>query len=167
MHTERIHLPAMLLGGVGFYGDPFHQKGGWDSENEIGHAFERFSAFAAQHSERPYSSGREVLYELHIYGSETQSKGRFEVFIGEEVNTPILPIALCSKYLPAADYLKLTLFGDEISGDWWQALSTEILPSLRLKQSAPYIIQTYDHRFKGTDRIAESVIDAYIPVEEI
>ncbi len=134
MKTERIHLPAMLLGGVGYYGDPFHQKSGWDSENEIGHAFQRFIAFITQHPTRAYSSGREVMYEVHIYGDEMATEGRFEVFIGEEVNTADLPIALSTKFLPEADYLKLTLNGQEINGDWWQTLRTDILPAQHCKQ---------------------------------
>lgn len=164
MITELVHLRSMLLGGVSFYGDPFSRKGGWDSENEIGKTCDRYLSYIATNPERPYSSGREAMYEVHVYGEETASKGYFEVFVGEEVTGAQLPIALSAKQLPESDYLKITLTGQEITGDWWQTLDTELLPAFHAARSAPYIVQAYDHRFKGMDQLDDSVMDAYIPV---
>ena len=165
MKTERIHLPAMLLGGVSFYGDPFNQKSGWDSENEIGKTCSRFADYVIKNPQRSFSCGKKVSYEVHIYGDETKSKGYFEVFVGEEVNTTRLPVALLTKHLPESDYIKIELNGEEITGDWWQTLDTDILPSFQVKRNAAYIIQAYDHRFKGMDQLGISEIDVYIPVE--
>lgn len=165
MKTEITHLRPMLLGGVGFYGDPFRQKSGWDSENEIGKTCSRFIAHAAANPERPYSCNQQIMYEIHIYGEETEAKGYFEVFVGEEVNTAELPVSLCAKYLPESDYIKITLTGREIVGDWWQTLNADIMPGLGVKRRFPYIIQAYDDRFKGMDQIEASTLDAYVPVE--
>ena len=164
MKTELIHLRSMLLGGVSFYGDPFSRKGGWDAENEIGKTCDRFLAHIAANPERPYSRGEEVMYEIHVYGAETKSKGYFEVFVGEEVTDTELPVALSAKRLPESDYIKITLSGQEITGDWWQTLDTDILPSFHAKRHLPYIIQAYDVRFKGMDQLEDSVMDAYVPV---
>lgn len=166
MKTEFVSLDSLLLGGVSFYGDPFSIKSGWDIENEIGKTCNRFINFITENPERIYSSHRQYLYEVHIYGSETESKGYFEVFVGEEMNTARLPITLCTKFIAASDYLKVTLNGTEITGDWSKTLDTEILPSTGFKRNSTYIIQAYDERFKGVDNIEDSVLDVYIPVEK-
>ncbi len=167
MKKELVHLDSMLLGGVNFYGDPISTKGGWDSENEIGKTWSRFMGYLTDHPERPYSRNKPYMYEVHIYGSETAGKGYFEVFVGEEVNSAQLPVALCSKFIPESDYMKLTLFGNEITGDWWQKLDSEIIPAKGVGRNSPYIIQAYDERFKGMDDIGNSILDVYIPVEKV
>lgn len=166
MKIELVRLNSLLLGGVSFYGDPFSLKSGWDSENEIGKTCQRFIEFITDNPERPYSAHKQYLYEVHIYGKETTAKGYFEVFVGEEVNTAQLPISISSKFIAASDYLKITLSGTEITDDWWQKLDTEIIPVYKVKRKQNYIIQAYDERFKGVDRIADSEMDAYIPIEK-
>ena len=165
MNTELVHLEAMLLGGVGFYGDPFSKRGGWDSENEIGKAWNRFAQYLEEHPKRSYSCAKSCMYEVHITGNETAEKGHIEIFVGEEVNTPQLPFALSVKFFPGGDYLKVTLSGREIDSDWWMRLDTEILPAMGLKQDDRFIIQAYDQRFLGMDRLEESTMDAYIPLK--
>lgn len=166
MKTELTHLHAMLLGGVGFYGDPISTKGSWESENEIGKTWNRFMEYFTKNPDRPCSCNRPYLYEIHIYGSETAAKGYFEVFVGEEVNTAQLPVGLCAKFIPASDYLKITLYGNEITGDWWQNLDAELMPE-GMKKSSSYMIQAYDERFRGMDNIGNSVLDVFIPVEPL
>jgi len=165
MKTELIKLNAMLLGGVSFYGDPISTKGSWDSENEIGKTWNRFMAYLTENPERSFSCNKPYLYEIHIYGSETAAKGYFEVFVAEEVNTAELPVTLCTKFFPESDYLKITLYGQEITGDCWHKLDSEIIPATGVKRNYSYIIQAYDERFKGMDNIDDSVMDVYIPVE--
>lgn len=167
MKTELVSLDSLLLGGVGFYGDPISAKGGWDSENEIGKTWDRFIRHITDNPERPYSCNGRTMYEVHIYGGETASKGYFEVFVGEEVNTAQLPVTLGSKYIPASRYLKITLNGKEVTGDWWQKLDTDIIPCIGVKRNSVYIIQAYDERFQGMDKIDDSILDVYIPVEKV
>lgn len=164
MKAEVVKLGPLLLGGMCFYGDPISVKGGWDSENEIGKTCTRFTKFVSENPVRPYSVNNPLIYEVHIYGNETLSKGYFEVFVGEEVNTAELPIELSCKFIPASDYIKLTLYGSEIASDWWKDIDTDVFPSFGLKRNCGYIIQAYGDGFKGMDNIEESVIDAYIPV---
>jgi predicted transcriptional regulator YdeE len=167
MQTELVHLHSMLLGGVNFYGDPISTKGSWDSENEIGKTWNRFMEYLTEHPERPYSCNKPYLYEIHIYGSETACKGYFEVFVGEEIHNAQLSMALCTKYIPESDYIKITLYGHEMTGDWWQQLETDIIPAQGVRKNSSYIIQAYDERFKGMDDIGNSILDVYIPVENI
>lgn len=167
MNTELVSLDSLLLGGVSFYGDPISTKGGWDAENEIGKTWNRFMEFITRNTERPYSLHKQYMYEVHIYGSETAVKGYFEVFVGEEVNTAQLPIEISSKFISASEYLKITLSGKEITGDWWQKLDTDIIPSGGVGRNPAYLIQAYDGRFKGMDRIEDSILDVYIPVEKV
>jgi predicted transcriptional regulator YdeE len=166
MKAELVRLGPLLLGGVDFYGDPFTRKGGWDSDNEIGNTWRRFSEFISENSERTYSAGKNRFYEAHIYGGATAQKGYFEVFIGEEVTTAELPFSFGTKFFGATDYLKVTLTGQEITGDWWKTLETEILPAHDVRSNREYILQAYDERFLGMDRIGESEIDVYVPVQK-
>lgn len=166
MKTELVQLNSMLLGGVSFYGDPFRQKGGWDSDNEIGKTCMRYAEFISENPERPYSANKPYFYEIHIYSRETADKGYFEVFAGEEVTTPELPVYLCTKFISASNYLKVTLTGTEITQDWWKKLDDEILPKYGVKRNDGFILQAYDERFKGMEQIEASEIDAYIPVEK-
>ena len=73
------------------------------------------------------------------------------------MTTAELPVSLCTKYIPASDYLKLTLTGREITEDWWAELDGLLGPHGAVRNDA-YIIQAYDERFKGMDRVEESEI---------
>lgn len=167
MKIDLVSLDSLLLGGMNFYGDPISTKGGWEEENEIGKTWKRFMEFIAENPVRSYSIKGKYIYEVHIYNHETPTKGYFEVFVGEEVNSKKLPIALSSKFIESSDYLKITLTGKEIIGDWWMKLDTEIIPSRNLRRNHNYIIQAYDERFKGMNNIEDSEMDAFIPVERI
>lgn len=167
MNAELVSLDSLLLGGVSFYGDPFSAKGGWDAENEIGRTVSRFIDFIDENPERPYSCQKQSIYEVHVYNRETAVKGYFEVFVGEEVNTSELPVSLDLKFIAASRYLKITLRGSEITGDWWQKLDKELIPSSGVVRNSAYLIQAYDERFKGMDNIEDSIMDVYIPVEKV
>jgi predicted transcriptional regulator YdeE len=54
-----------------------------------------------------------------------------------------------------------------MTGDWWQQLETDIIPAQGVRKNSSYIIQAYDERFKGMDDIGNSILDVYIPVENI
>jgi len=164
MKTQLVYLEGLRLGGVSFYGDPFRAKGGWDSDNEIGNTCRRYGEIITAYPELIEPSGRRVLYEIHIYGSETADKGYFEVFAGEELTADVLPVDLVAKYIPASDYLKLTLTGKEITEDWWKKLDEEILPRYGVTKNSTYLIQAYDERFEDMEHLDASEMDAYIPI---
>ncbi len=166
MKTELIHMDSLLLGGMNFYGDPFSSKGGWESENEIGKTFSRFNSYKSKTFEQAFFLHTDRMFELHIYSDETALRGYFEIFIGEEVNTAQLPIQLCSKFIPASDYIKITLSGMEITQDWYYQLEHSIAPSYQVERKNSYLLQVYDERFIGMEQLEASVMDVFIPVEQ-
>jgi len=155
----------LILVGFSFFGDPFRSNAGWTEENEIGRAWQRFMAYLAQH--RPqikHVKTDAVFYEVHIEHQETQRTGEFEVLVGLQVNElQDVPVELTIKILPAATYAVFTLAGPEITSDWsksigdWMAREGYVRPF-------PYGFQRYDERFKGVDRIDESILEIHVPV---
>ena len=87
--------------------------------------------------------------------------------MGGAVTTHELDEALSAKWIPAGEYLKVTLTGKEITSDWGMALEGEMLPKMGLARHGAYLIQAYDARFRGTDSVPESEMDAYIPVQRV
>jgi len=75
-----------------------------------------------------------------------------------------LPLEMTAKVLPATKYACLTLKGSAIMGDWESELLTWIEEN-GYKEAHPYHFQLYDERFKGMERIEESILNVYIPVE--
>jgi predicted transcriptional regulator YdeE len=162
MNPKIVTEKECLVVGMSFYGDPFSQASGWSEDNEIGLLWKRFMAsdFAAiKHRTAP-----DTFLEIHIETRETAAKGIYEVFVGTRVHKlEDVPIEYVVKVLPAAQYAVFTLVGQQIVSDWSNALRDWMASSgyVRLHQ---YFIQSYDSRFKGMDRIDESVLDAYIPI---
>lgn len=161
-----IDMPAFILNGVVFYGDPFSSKPGWDGENEIGKTFKRFEALQKLYPELNETEDG-FIYEAHIYTSETFASGMLEIFVGTSLKIDRLPIECSVKYFPASSYLLFTLSGEEIMSDWWHTLDTDILPRLSLKRNHSFILQRYDERFKGMDVISDSEMEALIPVKRV
>jgi AraC family transcriptional regulator len=155
----------MLLLGFSFFGDPFRISGGWTEENEIGRLWQRFMAYLGQHQHRIAHAVTGVAYEVHIEHEETMQTGEYEVFVGLEVETvEDVPVELVVKILPPATYAVLTLQGEQITCDWHNMI-TEWMDRAGYERAYPYGFQRYDERFKGVDRIDESVLDVYVPVE--
>ncbi len=170
----------LFLAGMGFYGNPFGNASAWDEDNEIGSLWKRLMGFlrsapssgSASSSISPVfmeaASGRAAWYEVHIIGPEMRTNGRYEVFAGIEIAAPealsALPPALSAKALPGGDYAVLALKGEEISSDWESAAAQEILPGLKREAGGGFSFQRYDDRFKGMERLSESVLEAWIPL---
>lgn len=174
--SERIHMQPIIracepiyLIGMSFYGDPFELHSGWDEENQIGVLWQRFMGYLAAHPEivrapRPSAA----MYEVHIYTKETRQKGLFEVFVGTACNLEALqdvPVELCAKVLPAARYAVFTFHGTEITSDW-ESMIQNWLASSGYRSALAFNFQYYDERFKGLDRLEESILDVYIPITE-
>ncbi len=165
MQPVILHKPELLLVGLSFYGDPFDASDVWTEENQIGRTWQRLVRYLGQHGEAIRGlAAPDASYEVHVYGEETLSLGRFEVFVGLPVERlEAVPVELLVKVLPAATYAVFTLEGEAILGDW----ELEVDGWLRdagYERSQPYAIQYYDRRFKGLDRVAESALDVYLPV---
>lgn len=165
MRSKLLHLDKFTLAGVNYYGDPLSTKGGWDEENEIGKTWQRFLAYISCHETRDYKLDSPYLYELHIYNANTSKNGVFEVFIGEESSTSDIPLTLSSKQIPEGDYICCTLVGEEIIKDWWRDIETYVKKEYQKNLNGDFLIQRYDERFKGMDRIEESELDVLILLE--
>jgi AraC family transcriptional regulator len=165
MEPRLIDAGAMTLVGLSFFGDPFRFHGGWTEENEIGRLWARFIAYLdRQKPEICHLVEPTVMYEVHIEHAETQQTGEYEVFVGLEVERlEKTPVELVAKVLPPTTYAIFTLRGPEIASDWNQVMSDWISQS-GYRRAHNYGFQRYDDRFKGTENLEESVLEAYVPV---
>ena len=69
-----------------------------------------------------------------------------------------------AKILPPATYAVFSLEGEQIASDWPLLITSEWLPEAGYQADHSHSIQRYDERFKGVQRIDESILDVYIPL---
>lgn len=168
MQPKIIEPKQITLVGMSFYGDPFDTHAGWDEDNQIGLLWKRLFAFLQKDAVFSFLSQFSAWYEVHIHSDETLAKGLFEVFVGVEVDLnrlADLPPQLLVKNLPSTEYAIFTFEGEEISSDWEKLLEAWMIAS-EYQSGGSYNFQYYDNRFKGLDRISESVLDVYIPIKK-
>ena len=168
MQPKIIESKPITIVGMSFYGDPFDTHAGWDEDNQIGLLWKRLFAFLKKDAVFSSLSQSSAWYEVHIHSEETQSKGLFEVFVGVDIDLARLtelPAQLLVKNLPGTQYAIFTFEGEEISSDWEKILETWMSES-GYQSAGTYNFQYYDERFKGLDRISESVLDVYIPIKK-
>lgn len=168
MQPKITESRQIILAGMSFYGDPFDTHSGWDEDNQIGLLWKRLHAFVKIESSTAFFLKSSNWYEVHIYSEETQSRGLFEVFVGVECERDRiteLPPQLLVKNLPETKYAVFTFKGEEISADWEKILSDWMAGS-GFESAGAYNFQFYDERFKGLDRLDESVLDVYIPIKK-
>ncbi len=153
--------------GMSFFGDPFETSDAWTEENQIGRLWQRFMRYFQQNADAiKHTTPDNALYEVHIYYPETMEKGLFEVFVGVKVDQlEAVPLDLVVKILPASEYAIFTLTGNQIASDWDMEIE-EWLSRSEYQRNHPFSFQYYDKRFKGVDRINESILDIYLPVEK-
>jgi len=168
MEPVIIDKPKINLVGMSFYGDPFDTRGCWDEENEIGRVWSRFMTYYEDYKDQiRHLTDPGAAFEVHIYNQETTSKGYFEVFVGlQVVQIEYVPVELLAKTLPATRYAVFTFRGEEISTDWEMQIDGWIKDA-GYQRAHPFSFQYLDHRFKGVDRLDDSELDVYMPVQEI
>ncbi len=156
------------IAGMSFFGDPFDTSDVWTEENQIGRLWQRFMGYFQQNADAiKHKTPDNALYEVHIYHPETMEKGLFEVFVGLEVEQlEAVPVDLVVKILPASEYAIFTLTGNQIASDWDMEIEEWFFRS-EYQRNHPFSVQYYDERFKGVENISTSILDVYIPVEEI
>lgn len=167
MEPKIVERKSITLAGLSFFGDPFTEKGGWTEENEIGRLWKRFMSYLDNDQlQLPASREAEVCYEVHILHPETNLSGEYEIFTGFETQeVRQTPPEFVVKILPACIYAVFTLTGTEITSDWYQLIYKDWMPGSGYKEAYHYSFQQYDKRFKGLDRLDESVLDLYIPIK--
>jgi predicted transcriptional regulator YdeE len=167
VHGEIIEVKAMLLAGISFYGNPFAASSGWTEENEIGRLWARFMAMrGGDDGELPPPLVPELMYELHITDTGTAETGNYEVFIGYEIaDASTIPLSLLVKSLPRATFARFTLSGEAIRDEDHYLAMAEWITGHGYAPQNRWMYQTYDRRYRGLDRLAESEIDVYLPLE--
>ena len=155
--------------GLSFYGDPFEFHAGWDEENHIGRLWKRYMEYLSGHPDVFNNLGKpDGMYELCVYNEESREKGLLEIFVGmacSPQDVANIPVDLLVKVLPDTQYAIFTFSGEEISSDWEKVLQ-DWLATSGYQSTASYNFQYYDERFKGMDRLAESVLEVYVPIKK-
>jgi len=168
MQPKIIESRQITLAGMSFYGDPFDTHSGWDEDNQIGLLWKRLFAYLEKEKSLGFLLQSKSCYEVHVYSEWTQTKGLFEVFVGmecERERLAELPPQLLVKNLPETQYAVFTFQGKEISSDWEKLLG-EWMAASEFESGGTYNFQLYDERFKGLDRLEESALDVYIPIQK-
>lgn len=159
-------LPAMVLAGFSFFGDPFHSHAGWTEENEIGRVWQRLTSFYdTLPEEQHHNVDESVWYELHLEHPGSIEKGEWEVFVGYQTDQPEAhAIELTVKFLPEMTWAVFTLKGSQI-GNFDQEYRQWLADSA-YEETEKLLIERYDERFKGMDRMEESELDYLVPVRK-
>lgn len=157
---------ALLLCGVSFFGNPFTNAAAWDSENEIGSLWHRFFKLKKSCNVSNNTSNDYKSFEMHVEHPNTKKNGLYEVFIGEEISDPNKAvIASCMKYVPNADYAIVTVHGLEVQEDILKTLEIELHKTSNYTINKAFSLLVYDKRFKGMDKLSESILDYWIPLK--
>ena len=167
MQPKIITEKSIILAGMSFYGDPFDTSNAWTEENQIGRLWQRLMRYFERNRDAlSWDLHQTANYEVHIYGPETETEGLFEVFVGFKItDISLVPYDMVVKVLPPTGYAIFTLTGKAIFEDWEKEIRAW-LDENSYQDAYPYNFQYYDQRFKGLDRIEESQIDVYIPIEK-
>lgn len=127
---------------------------GWTEENEIGRLWKRLLGYLSSPGcPVPHPS---TFFEVHVHDATTLVTGECEVFVGFE--TPLLegvPVELCVKVLPRGDYAVITLTGEQMRSE--EPVLDGWLSAQGCEPASCFLVQRYDDRFLGLDRMAESV----------
>lgn len=169
MQPKIIDDIQIYLIGMSFYGDPFSKALGWNEDNEIANLWKRFLDFIVQNPEAIKNRiTNETWMEIHIQTVESFEKGYFEIFIGTPIaKLEAVPLECQVKILPKTKYAVFTLEGQEITSDWENRFLREWLHESDYELSYHYHIQHYDQRFKGMDKIDESMLEVYFPIRKL
>jgi predicted transcriptional regulator YdeE len=162
-----VESSGILVVGLNFFGDPFESSAGWTEENEIGRLWKRMIRYMDEHPDAiRHPRDPDAMLEIHLWNETTERTGEYDVFVGMTVtDLAAVPVDLLIKVLPATTYAVFTLEGEEIPGDWAKSIYAEALPAAGYQTAHDYMIQWYDERFRGIDRVADSELDVYIPVK--
>jgi len=159
----------IFLVGYSFYGDPFTSNAGWTEENEIGRLWNRFMSYLQKVND-PIAGliKNKEWFEVWIENEESKNKGFFEIFVGTNIDSlDNVPYDLQIKVLPATEYAVFTVKGEQIKTDWaYQQYKKGLDTGKYRKSSFDFCIELYDERFKGVDKISESELDYYFPINK-
>jgi len=163
-----ISKDRMVIGGINYYGDPIENHEGWNVENEIGKLWNRFMYLYFQKKDAISAIINEnAFYEIHIQtDKDCENNNEYGIMVGVELKDIVdMPEEMVLKVFGERKYLAFTLEGIEIVENW--KLMSEWIDKSEYVIDGDYVIQKYDERFKGMDKIEQSVMEAWFPVKEI
>lgn len=167
MKPQIFFKESTNLMGLSFFGDPFSSSAEWTEENEVGRLWNRFMGYINNTEELKYLLQKEKWYEVWIEHPESKEKGFFEIFVGVEISSSDqVPLLFLIKNLPATEYAVFTVRGNKIMTDWPNKQYDEWLKNSVYVAGEDFMIEIYDSRFKGMDKLEDSELDYYFPVKK-
>jgi AraC family transcriptional regulator len=103
---------------------------------------------------------------LHIVTDEYKETQEYFVMVGVEVHQiEDLPAPIFAKVLPAGSYAVFTLQGEQMTGNWGEAIYEEWLPASAYEDAYSCTIERYDgDRFKGWGDPG-SEVEIWVPIK--
>jgi predicted transcriptional regulator YdeE len=167
MEPRIIEQGEMVIVGMVYYGNPFWDTEASPPENEIGKLWTRFNNYWQSHREEfQHTVDTNVWWELHIDADEYEETKEYFVMVGARVSEiEGLPAPIFAKVLPAGQYAVFTLQGEEMTGNWGDAIYQEWLPSSAYEEAYSCTIERYDEaRFEGWGD-PDSEVQIWVPVK--
>ena len=167
MELRIIEQDEMTIIGMVTYGNPFKDPGAAPEQNEIGKLWTRFNAYWDSHREAfKHEVSTKVAWELHIVTDEYKETQEYFVMVGVEVQKiEDLPAPIFAKVLPAGSCAVFTLQGEQMTGNWGDAIYKEWLPASAYEEAYSCTIERYDgDRFKGWGDPG-SEVEIWVPIK--
>jgi predicted transcriptional regulator YdeE len=166
MEPRIIEQGEITIIGMVYYGNPFKDAAAAPEQNEIGKLWTRFNTYWDSHRQAfKHAVDTKIGWELHIGTDEYEETKEYFVMVGVEVSKiEDLPAPIFAKVLPAGQYAAFTLKGEQMTGNWGEAIYKEWLPSSAYEEATSCTIERYDEdRFKGWGD-PESEIEIWVPI---
>jgi len=166
MEPRIIEQDEITVVGMVYYGNPFWDGEAAPEQNEIGKLWTRFSTYCDSHPEAlKHLVDAKIGWELHIGTDEYEETKEYCVMVGVEVaKLEDLPAPIFAKVLPAGQYAVFTLKGEQMIGNWGDAIYEQWLPSSVYEEAYSCTIERYDEgHFKGWGD-PESEMEVWVPV---
>ena len=166
MEPRIIDHGEMIIVGMVYYGNPFHDAAAAPEQNEIGKLWSRFGAYYDAHrAEFKHEVDPKIGWELHISTDEYEETKAYYVMVGVEVSAiEDLPAPILAKVFSAGRYAVFALRGEQMTGNWGDAIYKEWLPASAYEEAYGCTFERYDERrFQGWGN-PESEVEIWVPV---
>jgi predicted transcriptional regulator YdeE len=166
MEPNIIKLSGMTIAGMVYYGNPFKDAKAAPEQNEIGKLWTRFNTYWESHREAvKHVVNARIGWELHIATDEYKETKEYFVMVGVELSAiEDLPAPVFVKVFPAGQYAVFTLRGEQMTGNWGDAIYQEWLPSSAYEEAYSCTFERYDEdRFSGWGN-PESEVEIWVPI---
>lgn len=164
---SKVVTKKLIIMGLDFYGDPFSIAGEWSQDNSIGLLWKMFHKRLQKSVYKSNTNVDHSLYcELHQFDEDFKLNGHYGLMVGVGLKAlDEIPSDFVMKTLAENTYLELELQGHDITSDYYELAKECLLDYPEYQVDPSYMIQLYDDRFKGMDRVEESIITAWLPLK--